>query len=407
MTTDPTAALFSGLKVIDAASYIAAPTAAMIFGDLGADVIKIEPPGDGDPYRAIDDSPVLPNSGANHCWIMDARSKRSLTLNLKSEPGRDILLRLVADCDVFITNQPFPVRQRLRLSYEDLAPLNPRMIFASLTAFGEQGPERDRGAFDGVAYWGRSGLEDLVRSRDAPPAPSLPGQGDHPTGVSLYAAIVTALYRRQLTGEGGHVHTSLLANGFWSNGCLGAAAIGGADFETWRNQPADRPGTFARALYETSDGRYLQFIMARTDEEHEATMRVAGIADMLEDERFATGEARFENPLPIIERLTEAIAARPAAQWVSRLEEAGVPVSVVRTTQEMLDDEQAKANDILLPAAADVGVPWVINHPVRVDGSGEAGPVRPPEVGEHCDEILGELGFDDDQIEQLRRDGCI
>ena len=129
-TADP---LFRGLKVIDAASFIAAPTAAMILGDLGADVIKVEPPGDGDPYRAIHDSPALPQSGVDHCWIMDSRCKRSLTLNLKSQVGRGIMLELVRGCDVYITNQPFPVRRRLHLEYDDLAPLNPRMIFASLT----------------------------------------------------------------------------------------------------------------------------------------------------------------------------------------------------------------------------------------------------------------------------------
>ena len=399
---------FAGLKVIDAASWIAAPTAAMILGDLGADVIKIEPPGEGDPYRSLIDNTALPQSGLSHNWIMDGRCKRSLTLNLKSEAGRKILCRLVAGCDVFITNLPFPVRRRLGLDYEDLAPLNPRMIFASLTAYGEKGPERDHGAFDGVAYWARSGLEDLVRAPDSPPAPSVAGMGDHPTGVALYAAIVTALYRREHTGEGGLVHTSLLANGFWSNGCLGQAALAGADFVEWRNRPQDRPGSFTRALYETSDGRHLQFIMVRADEDHETLLRIAGLRDLLEDDRFSTPEARFENVALIIEQLTEAVAKRPAREWLELFGEQGVAASLVVLTQEIGDDEQAKANDVLVaPAAPDVGVPWIINHPVRLDGVDEVGPIRPPEVGEHTDEILAELGFDAERIEQLRRDGSV
>ena len=133
--SDSSEPLFQGLKVIDAASFIAAPTAAMILGDLGADVVKIEPPGDGDPYRAIHEDPAFPHSEIDHFWILDGRCKRSLTLNLKSEAGRNILLELVKECDVFITNQPFPVRRRLRLDYEDLAPLNDRMIFASLCVY--------------------------------------------------------------------------------------------------------------------------------------------------------------------------------------------------------------------------------------------------------------------------------
>ena len=399
---------FEGLKVIDAASWIAAPTAAMILGDLGADVIKIEPPGDGDPYRGLIDNPALPQSGVNHTWIMDGRCKRSLSLNLKSDAGRDILLRLVAYCDVYITNQPFPVRRRLRLEYDDLAPLNPRMIFASLSAYGEKGPERDKGAFDGVAFWARAGLEDLVRARDAPPAPSLPGMGDHPTGVALYAAITTALYRRQRTGRGGLVHTSLLANGFWSNGCLGQAALAGADFEEWRSRPADRPGSFTRALYETSDGRYLQLIMVRSDEEQERLLRIAGLGGMLEDECFADPDARFENVGPIIERLGEVIAERPAQEWLERFHAEGVGASLVVLPQELIDDEQAKANDVLVaPSDPEVGVPWIINHPVRLEGVDEIGSVRPPEVGEHTEEILGELGFDREGIDALRTDGVI
>ena len=399
---------FAGLRVIDAASWIAAPTAAMILGDLGADVVKIEPPGDGDPYRSLVDNTALPQSGLNHNWIMDGRCKRSLSLNLKSEAGREILRRLVTECDVFITNMPFPVRRRLGLEYEDLAPLNPRMIFASLTAYGEKGAERDNGAFDGVAYWARSGLEDLVRARDSAPAPSVAGMGDHPTGVALYAAIVTALYRRQQTGRGGLVHTSLLANGFWSNGCLGQAALAGADFEEWRNRPEDRPGSFTRALYQTSDGRHLQFIMVRADEAQETLLRIAGLGDLLADDRFATPESRFENVGPIIEQLTEVLAKRPAREWLELFHEQEVPASLVVLTQEMADDEQAKVNDVLVaPVDSDVKVPWVINHPVRVEGVEEVGPIRPPEVGEHTDEILAELGFDEERIEQLRGDGAV
>lgn len=408
MSSDTTHSPFHGLKVIDAASFIAAPTAAMILGDLGADVIKIEPP-DGDPYRGSINNPMMPQSGVAHQWIMDSRCKRSLTLNLKTEAGRDILLRLVADCDVYITNQPFPVRRRFRLEYEDLAPLNPRLIYASLTAYGEHGPERDRAAFDGVAYWGRSGLEDLVRARGARPAPSVGGQGDHPTGVSLYAAIVTALYRRQTTGSGGLVHTSLMANGYWSNGCMGAAALAGADFEEWRNRPADHPGPFTRALYVTSDGRYLQFIMVRSDEEQDRAFHVAGLGDLLEDERFATREARFENVTQVVERLSEAIAKRPAAEWLELFHAEAVPVSLVARTEEMVDDEQAKINDILIEPEdpSEVGVRWVINHPVRLEGVKEVGAVRPPKIGEHSDDILTEHGFGPDEIEALRRDGVL
>ena len=200
--------LFSGLKVIDCASWIAGPAAATIMSDFGADVIKIEPPGVGDPWRARS------TSGAqnDYYWQLTSRNKRSLALDLKHEAGRAVLYRLVADADVFVTNFPLPVRDRLKLAPTDLLPLNPRLIYASFTAYGEAGDEAAKTGFDSTAYWARTGLMDAVRAdEDTPPARSAPGMGDHPSATGLYAAIVTALYRREKTGRGGLVRSSLLA----------------------------------------------------------------------------------------------------------------------------------------------------------------------------------------------------
>jgi crotonobetainyl-CoA:carnitine CoA-transferase CaiB-like acyl-CoA transferase len=399
---------FEGLRVLDVASWIAAPVAATILGDLGADVIKIEPPGEGDPYRALPDNPAFPQVGVNYTWIMDGRAKRSLTLNLKSEEGNRILHRLVEGCDVFITNLPFAVRGRLKLSYDDLAPLNPRMIYASLTAYGERGPERDESAFDQVAYWARSGLCELMRLPDEHPVQGLPGMGDHPTGVSLYAAISTALYRRERTGKGGLVHTSLHANGFWSNGCLGQAALAGGSFDDRRNPDPQRPLLATHVLYRARDGRYLQFNMVRLPEQVEAAFEVLGIAALLEDSRFATPEDREANGVVLSGLLQEAISVRPAAEWLDELRARGVPVCRVAQVEEMRGDEQAKANDVLVEAKdPEIGMSHIINHPVRLDGVRGRGPTRPPEVGEHCDEILAELGYSATEIAALRKSGAI
>ena len=152
---------------------------------------------------------------------MTSRNKRSLALDLKHEAGRAVLYRLVADADVFVTNFPLPVRDRLKLAPADLLPLNPRLIYASFTAYGEAGDEAAKTGFDSTAYWARTGLMDAVRADvDTPPARSAPGMGDHPSATGLYAAIVTALYRREKTGRGGVVRSSLLQNGLWANGCF-------------------------------------------------------------------------------------------------------------------------------------------------------------------------------------------
>ncbi|MFP6837053.1 MAG: CoA transferase, partial [Pseudomonadales bacterium] len=152
--------LFSGLKVIDCATVIAAPAAAMMLADFGADVVKIEQPGGGDMLRLLSDIATTPDAGNDWFWQLDGRNKRSVALDLKSDEGMEILRKLVAGCDVFITNQPYSVRESLGLRYEDLGPLNPKMIYASLTAYGERGPERNRKGFDQLAYWARSGLMD-------------------------------------------------------------------------------------------------------------------------------------------------------------------------------------------------------------------------------------------------------
>lgn len=393
-----------GLRVVEVATWIAAPVAATILGDLGADVVKVEPPGEGDPYRALTSSPGFQPCDVNYTWIMDARGKRSLSLDLKDERCREALLRLVDGCDVFVTNQPHPIREKFGLRYEDLAPRNERMIYASLTAFGERGPERDRPGFDQVAYWARSGLLDLVRAPGAPPAQGLPGMGDHPTGVALYAAILTALYRRERTGKGGHVHTSLLANGCWSNGCLGQGALAGLDYEA-RRQPPSEPGPTSslHTLYECSCGGYLQLNMVRTEAELAALYRVLGVSSLLDDPRFATDEDRFENGSLLVARFRELFARAPLARWLERLQAEGVPASHMARAEDLAQDEQAIANDVLLDGRAEgVGMDWVINHPVGIDAP-VRGATKAPELDEHGEEILRELGYPSDEIERIRR----
>ncbi|MEJ2131407.1 MAG: CoA transferase [Gammaproteobacteria bacterium] len=399
--------LFEGLKVLDVASWIAAPVAATILGDLGADVIKVEVPGDGDPYRRLAMAPGTPASDVNYTWLMDQRGKRSITLNLKTEQGRAILKRLVRDCDVYITNQPLSMRRELSLGYEDLEPLNPRMIFASFTAYGEKGPERDREGFDGIAYWARSGLMDLVRAPGSPPGASVAGQGDHPSGVSLYAAIVTALLRRERTGKGTMVHTSLLANGYWGNGCMGQAALVGADFSP-RHEARMRPPNPIRTLYECSDGRHLQLFMVRTQDQVNAILRIIGREDLVEDPRFGSREARAEHPGELTDILREGFAKRPLRAWLDALHGADVPASHVAIVEDMLDDEQAKINEVLVePTDADVNAPFVINNPVFVEGIGRVQPRKAPEVGEHTDAILTKLGYAPEEIAELRAQGVV
>lgn len=398
-------ALFEGLKVVDAGTWIAGPVAATILADYGADVIKVEMPGDGDAYRRLAHAPGTPKADINYAWTQDARNKRSVTINLKSDSGREILRQLVARCDVYVTNYPLHMRRRLGLTYEDLKPLNPRMIYASLTAYGEYGPEKDREGFDLVAYWSRTGLMDVVRAPGAPPAHSLPGMGDHPTAVSMYAAIVTALLRRERTGEGSMVHTSLIANGVWAASCIaGAKFAGGSDFS---NYPNRAPRYFARENYETADGRWLQFTFVRTEDETRRFLSVLGVADLLDDARFATRDARAASGTALADRLRPILTRKTAADWLAAFKAQGVPVSMVGSVHDLPGDPQLAANGIVTKPVDDVGADYVINHPVNVDAIERVGVKKAPDVGEHTDAVLSELGYDDEEIEALRGRGVV
>jgi len=397
--------VFDGLKVVDAASVIAAPAAAMMLADFGADVVKIERPGRGDMLRSL--SPVQPphERGNGWFWQMDSRNKRSLTLDLKTERGMEVMRRLVARCDVFITNQPYDSREAMGLTYEDLKPLNPRMIYASLTAYGEHGAERNRKSFDQLAYWARSGLMDLMRERGTTPTQGLPGMGDHPTGVALYAGIVTALLRREQTGEGGMVHTSLLANGLWSVSGIAGAVVAGGDMENYRTSHIQ---SAMMRVYEASDGRWLQLNMVRNDELLARMFTAMDAAHILTDERFATPRDMWQNRGALGDAIAEIIATRTSDEWLEVFGSLDVPVNRVAVVEETATDEQVLANAMSVrPEDDETQLPRVLTHPVKATSVLPVAAKRAPRLGEHSREILAELGYDAEAIRAMADAGVI
>ena len=396
--------LFADLKVLDVGSWIAAPVATTMLADYGAQVIKIEAPDLGDGYRNFAEMPGSPDAQTNYTWHMDNRNKRSITLNLKSDAGRKVLRELVEQCDVYVTNLPQPMRRQWQLTYEDLAEVNPSMIYASLTAYGENGPERDREGFDLVAYWSRSGLMDLVRAPGSSPAPALPGMGDHPTAVTLYASIVTALLQRQRTGKGSHVHTSLMANGVWSASCIAQGVFADARFD---NYFLNQSRQFTRLLYEANDGRWLQFSMVRTDDEVDAMFIALDRPDALVDERFATSEARLENGEALKALIVEAVAKRSSAEWMHLFAEAGVPAALVGQVADLADDQQVRENNMAIPAPDGSAMARMIKHPLNIDGLATREHIPAPTQGQHSSEVLQELGYTPEQVAQMREEGVI
>ena len=398
--------LLSGLRVIDAASVIAAPAAAMILADFGADVIKIEQPGKGDMLRMLSRLPGIPDSGNDWFWQQDGRNKRSLTLNLASERGLEVMRKLAAGCDVFITNQPYAARERMGLTYEALKAANPRMIYASLTAYGEHGPERKRKSFDQLAYWARSGLMDLMRQRGTRPTQGLAGMGDHPTALALYGGIVTALLHRERTGEGGMVHSSLLANGLWSASGVAGGVMAGGDMAAFRDAK-ESPGATMR-VYEASDGRWLQLNMVRNEELLSLLFTALDALHLLADERFATPAKMWQNRVALGDAIADIVATRPSDEWLAEFDALGVPVNRIALVEETPDDEQILLNGMALAPEDDgIGAPLLVTHPIKVSTAPPVPPKRAPELGEHNAEILAELGYGEEAIEAMQADGVV
>ena len=335
-------ALFAGLRVLDCASFIAGPAAATVLADFGADVVKIEPTGEGDMYRQLYKMPGQPVSDHNWGWMLTGRSKRSVALDLKSEAGRAVLYRLVEGADVFVTNYPQPVRRRLGFAPDDLAPLNDRLIYAALSAYGETGPEAEKTGFDSTAYWARSGLMDLVRAdASTPPARSVAGMGDHPSAMALYAAIATALYRREKTGRGGFVGTSLLANGLWANGCFIQSVLCGGTIPP-RPPRAGMPNAVTN-MYHTQDGRWFSLAVLNEERQFLPLLRAIGREDLAGDPRFATIPERRRHVAALIGILDAVFAAHPLSHWRAALDAAGITFGIVGTVDEIADDPQMHA----------------------------------------------------------------
>jgi formyl-CoA transferase len=396
--------IFEGLKVLDCASFIAAPAAATVLSDFGADVIKIEPPVTGDPYRNLPNLPGYPVSEHNFAWLLESRNKKSLALDLSKPEGQAVLHRLAAEADVFITNYPPAVRERLGITHDHLAPHNDRLIYASFTGYGEKGEEANKPGFDSNAYWARSGLMDLVRAdTNTTPARSVAGMGDHPCAMALYSAIVTALYKRERTGKGSHVSSNLMANGVWASGVLAQAKLCGAKFGERR--PRERALNAVTNHYQCKDGRWLILSLLNEERQWPTLARCLGREDLIDDVRFATKPDRHARSLELIKIFDEVFATRDLAEWRKILDGNGLVFGVVGILDDIPHDKQMLDNEVLVPFEDDTML--TISSPIWIDGARKVQPRQPPGIGEHSDEILRNAGYDEASIQKLRASGAV
>src|SRR5882672_3285229 len=387
----------SRLRILDLSRVRAGPSCVRQFADFGADVIKIESPPGVDPNESMGGPRDGPDMQNLH------RNKRAMTLNLKLPAARAVLERLVKTADVVVENYRPDVKFRLGIDYESLAKINPRIILASISGFGQDGPYRDRPGFDQIAQ-GMSGLMSVTGA---------PGQGPMRTGAAiadvaagLFAAlgVMTALLEREKSGKGQWVQSSLLHSG-----------IALMDFQAARylmkNEVPpqvgnDHPTSMPTSAYRTKDG-YIN-VAASGEGMWKRLCESIGRKDMLEDAQFKGQENRAKNRARLNTAINDALKARTSAEWVEKLNAAGVPCGPIYSADQVFADPQVKH----LGAAAEVSHPRlgrlrVVNQAARLSRTPSSMKTATPDIGQHTDEILGELGFDTKEISRLRTQGVV
>jgi crotonobetainyl-CoA:carnitine CoA-transferase CaiB-like acyl-CoA transferase len=394
-----------GLRVLDLASFIAGPVATTVMGDYGAEVIKIEPPGEGDPQRKLGQAQAIPQHPVNFCWHLVNRNKKAVVIDLKHADGRAVFERLVATADVMVVNFPLKVRARLRMRYADIQPLNPKIIYASMTGYGEHGPDAEQPGFDSTAFFARSGLLDALTYENGPPAFSLPAQGDQMAGMNLFAAISMALLHRERTGEGSEVSTSLHAGGLWSNAMLAQGAL--LDSYVAPRPPRTTPRSALANQYRTSDGRWIQLTVVREDKLWPGICEALERPDLLDDPRFASQDIRRSHATELAAILDPIFAAHPWPEWKKRLRHHEITFGLLGVLRDVPGDEQAEANGSIVPSAVP-DMPRTISAPIRLSFAPvTVAPGPGPAFGEHTDALLDELGYDAGEIAGLRKAGAL
>lgn len=391
-----------GIKVIDAASFIAAPLVSALMSDYGAEVIKIEPL-TGDTYReAVIGGHVWPESDIDWAFILENRNKRSLSIDLKSKEGQTILNKLILEADVFVTNLPKTPREKLKLTDDIVRTKNPKIIYASLSAYGENGPDSDRTGLDSTAYFARSGLMDWSKTNELdkiPPFP-IPGGGDHPTGLSLFTSILLALMNRDKTGLGTTVTTSLLANGIWSNAMLIQAVLSGhkpIDTFHWDTLSA------MRNIYTLKD-KSLFFILLTNEEKHwQVFLQNLNLEHLNENSKFNTKDKRQKNKIDLKNILQKEFLKYSYDDLRRKLIDTGIVFTKIIKTEHTISDPQTNLNNMFMDITGEsIKNLKIISPPLNIENAPRKKSTKAPKLGEHNVEILKELGYTNEEIKVLQ-----
>jgi formyl-CoA transferase len=396
--------LLEGIRVVEVASFVFVPAAGTVLSDFGAEVIHVEPPGGGDPYRMLPHMRPLPECEENYCWLLDSRNKKSVVIDLKRDEGRAVLIDLVRSADVFITNYHPSVLSDLKITYEELAAENPRLIYAHGTGYGEVGDDVEKPGYDATAWWARSGLMDGVRPAGGELALATAGMGDHPSAMSVVSGVALALYARERTGKGTKVSTSLIANGAWANSILVQAALCGGSTYVPPTQ-VNTPNAMINH-YRGSDGRSFYLVLIKEASEFTRFCAAIERPELARDPRFEELAERRKHSCELAAILSEWFAQKPYDTWRRMLDEHSITFGIIATTDEVIDDEQMLQNNVFLQLDGQPGR-RLVNSPIELRDFPKRTPTAPPELGEHSTAVLEGLGYDRQRIDALRSAGVI
>jgi crotonobetainyl-CoA:carnitine CoA-transferase CaiB-like acyl-CoA transferase len=399
----------SGFRVLEVASWMFVPSAGAVLADWGADVIKVEHPVTGDPQRGLSSMGLIPGGDGAVNYIIEQpnRGKRSIGIDISTDGGRDLLYRLVATSDVFLTSFLPAVRQRLKIDVEHIKAVNPRIVYARGTGQGPLGPDREKGGYDGASFWGRGAVGSALKPGDAEfPIGGRPGFGDLAGGMAIAGGIAAGLLQRETTGEAPVIDVSLLGIAMWvlSPDIVASGLYGGDPMPKFDRSASPNPLV---GSYRTSDGRFITLMMLQSDRFWSDFCHHIGRADLIDDPRFADGAARYTNGKECVAIIDEVFASKTYEEWKKALATLEGVWAPVQLPSELVDDPQVGANGYLARVEREDGKEYdLVTNPVQMDETGDK-LVAAPEHGQHTEEILLELGLGWDEIVAAKDAGSI
>jgi crotonobetainyl-CoA:carnitine CoA-transferase CaiB-like acyl-CoA transferase len=402
--------VMKGIRILEVAEHTFVPAASAILADWGADVIKVEHPERGDAMRGLGSTGTMSLGGDVHVLNEHSnRGKRSIGIDLSSSEGRAVLYRIVESCDVFLTNKLPGVLARLRIDVDDLRTHNPKLIYVRGTAFGPHGPDANRGGYDMTAFWCRAGNAASATPREIDGVLGQPGPawGDSLGGMTIAGGIAAALLKRERTGEASVVDVSLLATGGWAlSAAIALSLQTGQPWATALPSKMKIPNPLV-GLHRTADGRYISLVMLQAAPYWADFCEHIDRPDLIDDPRFDSPEKLASNAEEARQIIGEVIAMQPLSYWSERLHTLEGQWAPVQNSLDFPKDPQVVANGYMARTATREGLEFdLVSTPVQFDEA-PSPTRRAPEFNEHGDEILGEAGYDQDEILELRIQGAV